>query len=248
MGATSAWERKTIMLPGTVRIVALGVAVVLIAGSALGGTVKLKDLSSWKSPAGTWLDAAEAFPDPANEKMLATKPGVGVIVNGPDGKTSDLVSTMEFGDMKAHVEFMVPKGSNSGVYFMGRYEVQVFDSHGVTEPKYGDCGGIYQGDDRDGVKGFEGRAPKVNAALPPGQWQRLDVFFRAPRFDANGKKTANAVFEKVILNDQLLHENVEVSGPTRASLFQDEQPKGPLTLQGDHGPVAYRNIIIGVWR
>lgn len=221
----------------------------VLALSAVAGTVKLGELSSWKSPTGTWLEAAEAFVDPGNEKVLGTKPGVGVIVNGPDGKTSDLVSALEFGDMKAHVEFMVPKGSNSGVYFMGRYEVQIFDSFGVEAPTYTDCGGIYQRwDEQREPKGFEGHAPRVNASLAPGQWQRLDVFFKAPQFDADGKKTSNAVFEKVILNGQLVHENVAVTGPTRASLFQDEQAKGPLMLQGDHGPVAYRNIVIEVWR
>jgi hypothetical protein len=68
------------------------------------------------------------------------------------------------------------------------------------------------------------------------------VTFRAPKFDASGTKTANAVFVKVVHNGKVIHENVEVSGPTRASGFGDEKPTGPLMLQGDHGPVAYRNI------
>jgi hypothetical protein len=60
----------------------------------------------------------------------------------------------------------------------------------------------------------------------------------------SGKKTANAMFVKVVHNGVLIHENVEVTGPTRASLFGDEKPIGPLMLQGDHGPVAYRNLCI----
>jgi hypothetical protein len=152
---------------------------------------------------------------------------------------------MEHGDVLAHIEFMVPKGSNSGVYFMGRYEIQVLDSFGVEQPQHSDCGGIYQRwDDNRDPKGYEGRPPRVNAARAPGEWQVFDVVFRAPRFDANGKKTANAMFVRVVHNGVVVHENEEVTGPTRAALFNDEKPKGPLMLQGDHGPVAYRNIWI----
>ena len=68
------------------------------------------------------------------------------------------------------------------------------------------------------------------------------MIFQAPRFDENGKKTANAKFVKVIHNGQVIHENVEVTGPTRAAAFADEKATGPLMFQGDHGPVAYRNL------
>jgi hypothetical protein len=137
---------------------------------------------------------------------------------------------------------MVPKGSNSGVYFQGRYEIQILDSWGVKEPTYTDCGGIYERWKDD--KGYEGHAPKVNASKEPGQWQSFDMIFRAPRFDAAGKKIANAKFEKVVHNGQIVHENVEVTGPTRAAVYEDEKPLGALVLQGDHGPVAYRNMWI----
>ena len=169
-----------------------------------------------------------------------TSPGTGVAVNGPKGRTRNLFSRLGHGDVEAHIEFMVPKGSNSGVYFQGRYEVQILDSWGVEHPKYGDCGGIYQRW-KDG-KGFEGRPPRVNASRPPGQWQTFDCVFRAPRFNAQGQKIANAKFVKVVHNGTVVHENVEVTGPTRAAAFGDEKPTGPLMLQGDHGPVAYRNI------
>jgi len=166
-------------------------------------------------------------------------------VNGASGVTAHLVSSQEFGDVQAHVEFLIPQGSNSGVYFQGRYEIQILDSFGVKEPGFSDCGGIYQRwDDSapEGSKGFEGRSPAQNASRPAGEWQRFDVVFRAPRFDGSGKKTANACFAKVFLNGVLIHENQEVTGPTRAALFGDEAPLGPLMLQGDHGPVAFRNI------
>lgn len=203
------------------------------------------DFAAWQPDTGTWLNAGEAFADPSDEKRLATKPGTGVFVNGPDGKTLHLLTKAEFGDALAHIEFMVPKGSNSGVYFQGRYEIQVFDSWGVEKPTYTDCGGIYQRwDEKREPKGYEGHGPRLNAALPPGQWQTYDVVFRAPRFDGKGNKTANASFLCVMHNGKVIHENVELTGPTRASAYEDEKPAGPLMIQGDHGPVAYRNIWI----
>ena len=72
--------------------------------------------------------------------------------------------------------------------------------------------------------------------------QNFDVVFQAPRFDSQSGKIANACFEKVIHTAILVHEDVEVTGPTRAGVYEDEKPTGPLVLQGDHGPVAYRNI------
>jgi sugar phosphate isomerase/epimerase len=201
------------------------------------------DLSAFRGETGDWLIAADAMLDPKNENRLTWTAGAGVTVNGPKGGTGHLVTKAEHGDCRAHVEFMVPKGSNSGVYFQGRYEIQILDSWGVKAPGSGDCGGIYERWKDD--KGYEGRPPRVNASLPPGQWQTYDVWFRAPRFDGAGRKIADARFVKVIHNGKVIHENQPVTGPTRAAMFeQDEKPLGPLMLQGDHGPVAYRNCWI----
>jgi sugar phosphate isomerase/epimerase len=205
------------------------------------------DLSAWREPTGQWQVVGEAFMDPANKKMLGTKPGTGVTSNGPAGRTSNLLSKEEFGDINAHIEFMISKGSNSGVYFMGRYEIQIYDSYGVEKDEYPgiECGGIYQRwDENRNPKGYEGHSPRVNASRPPGQWQTFDVVFRAPRFDKAGRKVSNARFEKVMHNGIVVHEDVELTGPTRASTYDDEKATGPLMLQGDHGPVAYRNIRI----
>ena len=76
-------------------------------------------------------------------------------------------------------------------------------------------------------------------------WRRL-FDQHAPRFDENGKKTANAKFVKVVHNGVVIHEDVEVKGPTTAALGGPEKPRGPLMLQGDHGPVAYRKIKISL--
>lgn len=199
-----------------------------------------ESLDVWRQPWGEWAIVGEAMMDAAEPRKLAVKPGKGVLYNGPKGRTVNLLSVAEHGDVIAHIEFMVPKGSNSGVYFQGRYEVQVLDSWGVEKPAYSDCGGIYQ---RWGPQGgYEGHPPRVNASRAPGEWQTFDVIFRAPRFDENGKKIENARFVKVVHNGVIVHENVEVTGPTRSAYFEDEKPTGPLMLQGDHGPVAYRNI------
>lgn len=227
-------------------ILSLG-GILSLAGNVRAEVVNLvgDDLSTWREPTGQWQVVGEALKNPSNEKLISTKPGMGIIVNGPTGRTSNLLSKAEFGDVKAHIEFMVPKGSNSGVYFSARYEIQVLDSWGVTTPKHGDCGGIYQRwDDKRVIKGYDGHPPQVNASKPPGQWQTFDVVFRAPRFDDAGKKLSNARFEKVVHNGVVVHADVELTGPTRASTYNDEKPKGPLMLQGDHGPVAYRNIRI----
>lgn len=200
------------------------------------------NLDAWRVPHGQWQVVGEVKAGGEGERFLISTPGQGVLVNGATGRTNNLHSKAEHGDIEAHVEFIVPKGSNSGVYFQARYEIQILDSWGVEHPKYGDCGGIYERwqDNR----GYEGHAPRVNAARQPGQWQSFDVIFRAPRFDATGRKIANAKFVKVVHNGSVVHENVEVTGPTRASTFEDEKPLGPLMLQGDHGPVAYRNLWI----
>ncbi len=227
----------------------LAQAIRWVAQGAPGLKADFKDLSAFQEPVGEWLVAEKVTLDPQDEKKLAWTAGSGIAVNGINGRTKHLVSKAEFGDVQLHIEFLVPKGSNSGVYLQGRYEIQVFDSWGVEHPKYSDCGGIYQRwHEEKGLKeeerGYEGRAPKVNASRKPGEWQSFDIIFRAPRFDANGHKTASAQFVSVIHNGMLIHENEDVSGPTRAALFEDEKPAGPLMLQGDHGPVAYRNLYI----
>ncbi len=166
----------------------------------------------------------------------------GTILNGPAGRTVDLVTDRKLGDVELYLEFMVPKGSNSGVYLQGMYEVQVFDSWGVPQPTSSDCGGIYHRWIDN--KGVGGSAPMVNASRRPGEWQSFQIWFRAPRFDASGKKVENARFIRVLHNGLLVQKEVEVDGPTRAAMEIPEAPLNPLMLQGDHGPVAYRNIYI----
>jgi hypothetical protein len=201
-----------------------------------------KDLAGWRKPTGQWMTANAVSLDPAHAQKLVLALGDGVLVNGVGGRSVNLMTEAEFGDVQAHVEFCIPKHSNSGVYLMGRYEVQVYDSFGVEKDQYPgiECGGIYPRWIND--KDVEGHSPRVNVSKPPGEWQTFEITFRAPRFDGSGKKVSNARFVKIVHNGKVIHENIELSGPTRASHWDDEKPTGPILLQGDHGPVAYRNL------
>lgn len=188
-----------------------------------------------------WLTAGGAKLDPANPSRLIALDGEGVLVNGLEGRAADLHSQEKLGDCELHLEFLVAKKSNSGVYLMSRYEVQIYDNFGVVKNSHpkSECGSIYPQWINNTSKG--GHSPRVNAALPAGQWQSFDIVFRAPRFDANGKKTAPACFVKVFHNGTLVHENVTVSGHT-AGGTEGEVATAALRLQGDHGPVAFRNL------
>lgn len=208
--------------------------------------VPLKNLSAFHSSGSNWQIAGGVSSDYQTEHSMDIQDGTGTAVNIPvNGENENLFTKLEHGDIELQVEFMVPKGSNSGIYFQGRYEVQIFDSWGIEDPQFSDAGGIYERWDEsksEGQEGYDGHAPLVNAGKAPGLWQEYHILFRAPRFDVNGNKIRNARFDWVELNGKRIHEDVEVSGPGRGAAFEDETAKAPLMLQGDHGPVAFRNI------
>ena len=197
--------------------------------------------NDWKIPVSVKLD-------PAGETKLVSEPYKGPagidslagFVNNRDGKSASLASPEEFGDLEIYIEFMVPKGSNSGVCLMGIYEIQIGDSYGEKDLKYGSNGGIYAMPGKQGRVG--GRPPSVNASRKPGEWQSFHIWFRAPRFGADGKKVENARFLRVEHNGTLIHEEYELFGSSRAVSPWPERAKAPLLLQGDHGPVAFRNL------
>lgn len=191
-----------------------------------------------------WGMAGDASANETNRKVLVLYPGGGTLVSQA-GKSPDLKTKKSFADVDVHVEFMIPKGSNSGVKLMGLYEIQIHDSKAVTQPTADDCGGIYpRAEQKPSYHLIDmGTPPRVNAAKAAGEWQTLDVEFIAPRFDAQNKKLSNAKFKRVLLNDVVIHENVEVAAPTgKAWRNESEVARGPLLLQGDHGPVAFRNV------
>jgi hypothetical protein len=190
----------------------------------------------------TWSEVSN--PD----KLSAVSATGGSIVNGLNGQSQDLLSDEKFGDVEVYLEFMLARGSNSGIYMQGHYEIQLFDSFAQSKLNYGSSGGIYRGFSKPGSGTFAGSPPRVNAARPPGEWQSLQISFQAPRFDASGKKIANARFLRVLYNGALIQENVEVDEPTISAQGTPEAPLGPLMLQGDHGPVACRNIYVRTLR
>lgn len=200
---------------------------------------------AWQRLEDDWLVAQEVGLDPANPRKLTGMPGEGILVNSPKQRARDLITKQRFGDVEVHVEFMISRGSNSGVKLMGLYEIQILDSFGKENVTGNDCGGVYpRAEERPVYRQIDkGVPPRVNACLKPGEWQTLDITFSAPRFDSAGKKTANARFVRVVLNGQLIHENQEVEYPTGAAWSRRaETATGPLLLQGDHGPVAFRNV------
>ncbi|MBN2138374.1 MAG: DUF1080 domain-containing protein [Sedimentisphaerales bacterium] len=198
----------------------------------------------WEVKGGDWNKskwaAGKAAVSAEDPKKLAGSGDSGAMINlvGGHGQGVDIYSKQEFGDCRVELEVMVPQGSNSGIYLMGQYEVQVLDSWNRDKLGMGDMGAIYSASE-----------PQVNATRPPGEWQRYVIDFRAPRFDADGNKTANARFMRVELNGEVIHERgLEVKGSTGGALRGKEVAKGPLMFQGDHGPVAYRNIVVTPFR
>jgi len=141
----------------------------------------------------------------------------GILTNPASG--ANLITEEEFMDFKLHIEFKYPEGSNSGIYLRGRYEVQVEDSYG-KEPSSVYLGGVY---------GFV--TPNENVAKKAGEWQTYDITLVGRRVTvvANGK---------TIISRQI------IPGITGGALNSKEGEPGPILLQGDHGPVEYRNITI----
>ncbi len=141
----------------------------------------------------------------------------GVLVNEESGDA--LVTTDKFENFKLHIEVNVPPGSNSGIYLRGRYEVQVQDDHG-NPPHSQNMGGIY------------GQVtPTSNPALPAGEWQVFDI-------------TLLGRWVTVELNGETIIDHQEIPGTTGEALDANEGEPGPILLQGNHGRVLYRNIVL----
>lgn len=200
-----------------------------------------KSLEGWTGKPGSgagpslWV-VGSAKPDPANPKKFVVDPKGKELINNTDahGKSLDFYSTALHGDALITLEVMVPQGSNSGVYVMGEYEVQVLDSYGKdANPGPGDMGAIYGA-----------QPPQKPKYKKPGEWSKYEIYWQAPKFNEKGEKTQNAKFLKIVLNGVTIHENVELKGPTPGGVDGKEKPLGPLMFQGNHGPVAYKNISI----
>ena len=155
---------------------------------------------------------------------------------GSDGvvtpNRTDIVSKQSFGDFFLHVEFKCPTGhGNAGVGLQGRYEVQIYNSAG-QKPENTNAGAFYSQ-----------KPASLDASKPAGEWQSYDIFFRAPRFNAEGKQIEPAR-ATVLQNGIAIHVNNDFLGPTGIQYedFKEVSKTGPIVLQGDHDAVQYRNI------
>jgi len=158
-------------------------------------------------------------------------------------ETGEIHSKQSFGDCQLHIEWRTPaevKGDgqgrgNSGIFFMGHYELQVMDSYNNRTYSNGQAGGIYKQ-----------LPPLVNASRGPGEWQTYDVIFSAPHFYDDGSLKTQAritVFHNGVLvqNDKALWGGTQYIG---IAAYEKHPEKEPLVLQEHHNPVSYRNIWI----
>jgi hypothetical protein len=226
-----------------------------------------KNLDGWKfrnpSAKKVWVACDAVRLDPANPTRLIPVGKGGspeaVLLCGDDGRGSDIMTSEAFDDYQLHLEFTVPKGSNSGVYNRGLFEIQVFDSFGVPKLAFHDCGALY-----------ERAIPPENLSRPPGEWQSYDITMKGKTISLlwNGQpvykdrdvrfgETDREAFERLNRENAARPEDLRVKlrekdgkyvgyfgdGATRSGLDGPDRP-GPILLQGDHGPVAYRNLYI----
>jgi hypothetical protein len=174
------------------------------AAPAWGKPIELfngKDLTGWKA---------------LGENQWEVKNGI--LTSARSG--ANLVTEQKFTDFKIHVEFKYQKGSNSGVYLRGRYEVQIEDNPKEEHPSAHLFSGVY---------GF--LTPSEIAALGPDQWQSYDITLI-------GRMVTVVVNGKTVINNQ------EIPGITGGALDSNEGEPGPIYIQGDHGPIEYRKIVI----
>lgn len=207
-----------------------------LAGTTLSGTTNGPDGKVWqwtgkrapslkRAAAPQWLEPVRlfnghdltgwTFDNP--QQASSWKVENGTLVNA--GAGSNLVTTEKFEDFKLHIEFNCPAKANSGVYLRGRYEVQVEDDS-LAEPPSHHMGAVY---------GF--LAPSPEMPRRPGEWQSFDI-------------TLVGRVITVVQNGKTIIDKQEIPGITGGALDSREELPGPFYLQGDHGGIAYRNIVV----
>ncbi len=170
--------------------------------------------------------------DAADPTKLALREGVGALVNTD---SAPFQTKLEFGDMRLRVDFLLPKDGRAALRLGGRYDLILAATPDERTTNLASCGAIAAG------PGFAGRAPDNPCFRGPGEWHGLDLTYRAPRFDAAGKKTANARVVRALVDDVLLHEEVELPGPS-AGAPADELPLGALSFRALSGAIALNAI------
>ncbi len=207
-------------------------------------TVNKDGLAIGKTPEG-WLPRTDlswfnnlwttgtAISDPDDATKIIAKPGGEDFINTGDGGV-DIYTKEKYGDVQVDLEVMIPVNGNTGILLMGQYEVQVWDSYDKPVLWANQWMGTI----------VATKEPAAHPEKPGGEWQHFVIDFRAPRFDEKGHKIKNALFEKVVLNDVVIHENVEAPASTPVNMPGGECKVGPLALSGFTGQCAYRNIKI----
>ena len=191
----------------------------------------LNDLSEFRPVQDDWVISGSTISNFDKNGDMSVENGVGILANvNESGSPSSITTILEHGDFELDLEVLVPMGSAYKLLLQSRYPLWVADSADSPEPSVQSMGGI------------QDSSPLINAARAPGLWQRIQLFFRAPKFDGDGNKIANAKFESVSLNGFLIHKDVELNGPDESSAFSDEVGIAPLMIIGDKGPIAFRNI------
>ena len=146
-----------------------------------------------------------------------------------------ICTKQRFGDYRLHLEFQLPEdgsSGNSGLFFGPLYEMQILDSAKKDKPGLTDCGSIYQI-----------RVPDENAALGPGEWQSVDLDYKAARFGAHGSITEkNCARVSIALNGKLIHDDFKLSLRRNKYAAFPEEPLSPIVLQEHGSPVKFRNI------
>ena len=184
-----------------------------------------KDFSGWKlrnpDAKKTWVVCDDVRLDPADPARLIPvgKGGAAdaVMLCGDDGRGSDLMTVEDFDDYELHLEFNVPKGSNSGVYNRGLFEIQVFDSFGVPKLGFHDCGALY-----------ERAYPKENLSKPPGQWQSFDITLKGKRLSLvwNGQPVYRDIDIRRGETDRAAFERLMKAQREPAPRASGESPRG----------------------
>ena len=153
--------------------------------------------------------------------------------------STDLTGRLEFGDLDTSFSFLLPRDGSARLWLMGRYGIRLTDNGGRAELTAGDLGGI-----EPGASGaFAGKAPDFDAFRGAGEWHGLSLRFQAPRFDENGNKISNARLQRLMVNDVLLQDEVELPEPSIDAPLAGEAARGPLVLEGGASEVALRSWI-----
>ncbi len=185
-------------------------------------TIKDRDDGTWREDKPVTLFNGK---DLSGWQALDTGRGGGLgwsVQNGiltSTGKASNIISDKKFWNFKLHLEYKVGDHSNSGVGLRGRYEIQILEDYGRPVGTHGN-GALYAR-----------VAPAENASKPPGEWQSYDMRLVGRQLT-------------VALNGKKILDKVEVEGLTAIAVDANEAEPGPLYLQGDHGPVEFRNIVV----